>query len=158
MDSRLQEAFQSLKTKLSTAPILAFHHPGVPFIVDANASNVGISAVLSQEIDGTERVIAYGSCPILAFPHPGVPFIVDADASNVGISAVLSQEIDGIERVTAYGSCALSKLERQYCITQRELLAIVTFLKQFRPYLLGRHFQVRTRRSTGPLVGAATGI
>jgi hypothetical protein len=96
-----EEAFQSLKTKLSTAPILAF-------------------------------------------PHPGVPFIVDADASNVGIGAVLSQKIDGTERVIAYGSRALTKSERQYCVTRRELLAIVTFLKKFRPYLLGRHFQVRS--------------
>ena len=38
----------------------------------------------------------------------------------------------------------LSKAERSYCVTRRELLAVVTFLQHFRPYLPGRYFIVRT--------------
>ena len=50
----------------------------------------------------------------------------------------------GHEHVIAYGSHLLSKTERKYCVTRRELLAVVTFVKHFRPYLLGRRFTLRT--------------
>ena len=85
------------------------------------------------------------SPPILAFPDYQKPFILDTDASNLGIGAVLSQEQDdGQERVIAYGSRVLSKAERRYCVTHRELLAVVYFLQHFQPYLLGRHFTLRS--------------
>ena len=38
----------------------------------------------------------------------------------------------------------MSKPERRYCVTRRELLAVVFFTRQFRPYLAGRHFTLRT--------------
>ena len=85
------------------------------------------------------------SPPILAFPDYQKPFILDTDATFLGIGAVLSQEQDdGQERVISYGSRVLSKTERHYCVTCRELLAIVYFLQHFRPYLLGRHFTLRS--------------
>ena len=70
---------------------------------------------------------------------------MDTDASDTGVGAVLSQvQEDGTERVIAYASRVLSKPERRYCVTRKELLAVVTFMKQFRPYLLGKHFTLRT--------------
>ena len=83
--------------------------------------------------------------PLLAYPDFNRPFILDTDASGVRIGAVFSQ-IDeaGQERVVAYGSHMLSKAEQHYCVTRRELLAVVTFIKQFKPYLTGRRFQLRT--------------
>ena len=51
---------------------------------------------------------------------------------------------DGIERVIAYGSRVLQPTERNYCVTRRELLAIMVFLKQFRHYLTGAPFLIRT--------------
>ena len=66
-------------------------------------------------------------------------------AIDSGIGAVLSQvQDDGTERVIAYASQALSKPERQYCVTRRELLAVVYFIQHFRPYLLGNQFTLRT--------------
>ena len=85
------------------------------------------------------------SAPVLAYPDFRKPFILDMDASNMGIGGVLAQvDEDGRERVIAYGSRLLTKPERQYCVTQRELLAVVTFIQQYRPYLVCRRFTLRT--------------
>ena len=71
-------------------------------------------------------------------------YFLDTDACDVGIGAVLSQEQNGCERVIAYASRSLSKSERNYCATRKELLAVVFLLKQYRCYLLGRHIKIRT--------------
>ena len=81
------------------------------------------------------------STPVLAHPDFFKPFTLDTDASNTGIGAVLSQEgEDGVEHVIAFGSRLLTKPERNYCVTRRELLAVVFFTNHFRPYLMGRKF------------------
>ncbi|KAJ8404004.1 hypothetical protein AAFF_G00343540 [Aldrovandia affinis] len=72
------------------------------------------------------------------------PFIVDIDGSNVGVGAVLSQQDSDGERAVAYYSGALSRAEGNYCMTRRELLAVVKALTHFRPYLQGSHFRFRT--------------
>ena len=86
--------------------------------------------------------------PILAFPHAEGQLILDTDASNTGLGVVLAQEQAGQERVLAYGSRTLSKPERNYCVTRRELLAIVFGLRKFRHYLIGRPVRVRTDHSS----------
>ena len=82
--------------------------------------------------------------PILTYPDPNVEFILDTDASGTGIGAVLSQVQEGTERVIAYYSRVLSKAERNYCVTRRELLAIKDAVTHFHSYLYGVHFQIRT--------------
>ena len=84
------------------------------------------------------------TAPILAFPDCSKPFVLDTNASHDGIGAVLSQVYEGTERVVAYTSRSLTKVERKYCVTRKELLAVVVFIKQFRPYLLGQSFKLRT--------------
>ena len=85
------------------------------------------------------------TAPILAYPNLTGRFILDTDASDTAIGAVLSQEQDGQEKVIGYGSKALSKEERNYCVTRRELLAVVHFVDHFRYYLQGsKPFLVRT--------------
>ncbi|GFW50246.1 hypothetical protein TNCV_4696641 [Trichonephila clavipes] len=69
---------------------------------------------------------------------------LDTDASNESVGAVLSQEIDGQERVVAYWSKCLSKPERNYCVTRKELLAIVKAIEHFHHYLYGQKFLLRT--------------
>ena len=56
-----EDAFQLLKTKLLQAPILAFPHFRHPFVIDTDASETALDAVLSQIIDGEERPIAFES-------------------------------------------------------------------------------------------------
>ena len=87
---------------------------------------------------------ALTSPPILAYPSESDAFILDNDASSVGIGAVLSQVQNGTERVIAYFSRVLNPAERNYCVTRRELLAVVCAVNHFHHYLCGRHFLVRS--------------
>lgn len=59
--SSCQEAFQELKQKLISSPILSFPKEQGQFILDTDASNHGVGAVLSQVQNSTEKVIAYFS-------------------------------------------------------------------------------------------------
>ena len=60
--SQCQDSFEELRRKLVSAPILAFPDFRKEFILDTDASDSGIAAVLAQvHSDGTERVIAYSS-------------------------------------------------------------------------------------------------
>ena len=82
--------------------------------------------------------------PVLAMPTDTGRFVLDTDASDESIGAVLSQIQDGEEKVIAYASRKLDKREKNYCVTRKELLAVVHFLKYFRQYLLGAVFTIRT--------------
>ena len=81
---------------------------------------------------------------VMAYPQNDGLFILDTDASLVAIGAVLSQVQKKVERVVAYGSRTLGKAERNYCTTDRELLAVKYFMEYYKHYLLGRRFLVRT--------------
>ena len=84
------------------------------------------------------------SPPVLAYPIPGEEFVLDTDASGFAVGAVLSQVQEGKERVLAHGSRSLTKQERNYCVTRKELLAIMYFVKKYHHYLYGAHFRIRT--------------
>ena len=77
------------------------------------------------------------SSGVLAYPTREGKFVLDTDASDHGIAAVLSQFQDRgwMERPIAFASRTFSKSERNYCVTRREFLALVEFVKQHRHYL-----------------------
>lgn len=56
-----QMAFDSLKSCLTNAPVLACPDFSQTFSLQTDASDYGLGAVLTQELDGQERVIAYAS-------------------------------------------------------------------------------------------------
>lgn len=47
-----QRSFESLKHKLTTAPVLAYADFSIPLILEVDASHGGLGAVLSQEREG----------------------------------------------------------------------------------------------------------
>jgi hypothetical protein len=56
-----QKAFEELIHRLITAPVLAYADYTKPFILHTDASMSGLGAILYQEQEGKERVIAYAS-------------------------------------------------------------------------------------------------
>ena len=87
------------------------------------------------------------NAPILAFPQLDQQFILDTNASHRGLGVVLSQVKDGKEPVIAYVACALSKAERHYSTTWKDLLALVWGTEHFESYLYSKRFLARNDHS-----------
>ena len=85
------------------------------------------------------------SADVIGYPlNEAGEFMLDVHAIDIGIGGILHQVQDGRESVIAYASRALDKAEKNYCITEKELLAVRYFIEYFRQYLLGRRFLVRS--------------
>lgn len=81
------------------------------------------------------------SAPILRSPDFSKGFTIQCDASDTGVGGVLTLVSDGEEVVIAFCSRSLSKAERNYSVTERELVALLFSLEKFRPYVEGTHFK-----------------
>ena len=84
------------------------------------------------------------SPPILAHFKPECPIILYTDASGYAIAAILSQIQDKKEVVISYNSKSLDERQQNFCVTEREALAIVWGIQKLRPYLYGSAFVIRT--------------
>jgi len=84
------------------------------------------------------------SPPILSLRQDEGRYILDTDCPDFAAGAVLQQEQEGHLRVIAYASRVLKGAELNYSTTRKETTAAVIGLKQFRQYLLGRQFTLRT--------------
>ena len=85
------------------------------------------------------------STPILVFPDWNKKFHVHVDASSTTLRVVLVQPGEGdLDHLIAYTSRKLSFAEQNYTTTEREVLAMVYALQNFRHYLLGCHFKMFT--------------
>ncbi|ROT64723.1 hypothetical protein C7M84_017328 [Penaeus vannamei] len=100
------------------------------------------SATSQVAFDILKRALV--EAPVLPYPDPASPYLLDTDASAEGLGAVLSQVKDGKECVVAYYSAKFTDPEKNYCVTRKELLAIVKSTKHFHPYLYGAKFIIRT--------------
>jgi transposase InsO family protein len=56
-----QKAFNSLKERLTSSHVLAYPDFEKPFILEIDASDQGLGAILSQEQNGVRKVISYAS-------------------------------------------------------------------------------------------------
>ena len=56
-----QVAFEEVKKRLMSAPVLAMPNPNLPYMLYTDASDLGMGAVLCQQQGGKRRIIAYAS-------------------------------------------------------------------------------------------------
>jgi hypothetical protein len=76
----------------------------------------------------------------LRIPDPNGNFELECDASAVGLGATLRQDGNNV----AYISRALSSAERNYGITEREVLAAIWAMEKLQYYLVMRKFKLIT--------------
>lgn len=84
------------------------------------------------------------SAPVLANPNFALPFVIETDSSDLAIGAVLVQIQDGVRRTIAYFSKKLSSTQRKYSATERECLAVLLAIENFKHFVEGSQFVVQT--------------
>ena len=93
----------------------------------------------AAEVAFTRLKLLFSSAPVLIHPDPTSQFIVEVDASDSGVGAVLSQRStsDLKQHPCAFFSRQHSPAERNYEVGNRELLAVVLALQEWRHWLEG---------------------
>lgn len=84
------------------------------------------------------------SSPVLANPRYDLPFTIETDASQLAVGAALLQEHPEGKRIIAYFSKKLSSTQRKYAATEKECLAVLLAVENFRHYVEGTSFTVIT--------------
>jgi len=110
-------------------PLFELTQKGRPFIWTTSQQNA---------FEQLKRCLA--KAPVLAMPLENGEYWLDTDASDIALGAVLQQIQNGEPKVIAYASRVLTRSERSYSVSKREQLAVVYGLKQFRHFMLARHF------------------
>lgn len=91
---------------------------------------------------------ALAEVPTLMMSDYDMPFILYTDASQTGIGAILVQPDGDEERLISCASKSLSSAENNNSTTEKECLAVIWAVRQFRPYIEGYRFTVVTDRSS----------
>lgn len=84
------------------------------------------------------------AAPVLSNPDFSKTFIIETDSSDLAIGAVLTQSVDGERRPIAYFSKKLSSTQRRYSATERECLAVLLSIENFKHFVEGSQFVVQT--------------
>ena len=87
---------------------------------------------------------ALREAPVLALPDPDRQYVVNTDASDFATGAVLQQDFGHGLQPVAYMSHKMSDAETRYPTHDKEMLAIINMLGEWRTYLQGRQpFTIR---------------
>lgn len=102
---------------------------------------------------------AFQRCIVLQHPDVTKPYVVRCDASGSVIAAILSQEHDkGEKLIIEVTSRCLNEHERNYSVTEVELLAVLHAIKKWRHYLLGSCVTVKTDHQALCCLNKGTGL
>jgi hypothetical protein len=92
---------------------------------------------VEQQTAFESLINAITSEPVLALIRPNGQLRIEADASDYAIGAILSQKQDDKWHPIAYLSKSLTETQRNYEIYDKEMLAIMLALEEWRHYLIG---------------------
>jgi hypothetical protein len=87
---------------------------------------------------------AITTAPVLVLPDDALPYVVTTDASGFAVGATLGQNQGKGLQPIAFLSHKMSDSERRFAVHERELLAVIIALKEWRHYVHGRKFKVIT--------------
>jgi hypothetical protein len=80
-----------------------------------------------------------------AQPGFSKPFILTTDALEHFLGEILSQKDDHNNEFMVYAySKTMDNAQKNYSVTDKELLAVVKSMENFRRYLIGKEFVLRT--------------
>jgi hypothetical protein len=115
-------------------PLTRLTRKNIPFYWsdEQNDAFNKIKAAISQE-------------PVLIHYNPELETILKSDASGYAVGAKLEQKLNGKFHPVTHASRMMTKTEKtNYCISEKECLAIVYATNKFRHYLIGLKFVVIT--------------
>jgi hypothetical protein len=99
----------------------------------------------SEQERAFRRLIdATTTAPTLVLPDPQLPYVITADACGFGVGASLMQDHGRGLQPIAFLSKKLTTAELKYENHERELLALYRTLKEWRHYLYGSRFTLKT--------------
>jgi len=112
-------------------------------LTEVTKKEVGFYWNQEQEQAFQELKKKFTEAPILCMFDPELPITVETDASDFAIGACCSQlHPDGKRRPVGYYSRKLTPAELNYDIHDKELLAVVAALTEWRSWLEGPKYQV----------------
>jgi len=106
----------------------------------------GVRFLWTDELEKSFRALIHATttAPTLILPDPTKPYIITADACGYGIGACLMQDHGKGLQPIAFLSKKLNNAELRYENHERELLALYRTLKEWRHYLYGSQFTLKT--------------
>eukprot|EP00889_Picochlorum_renovo_P006501 jgi/Picre1/33531/NNA_008854.t1 len=117
------------------------------FIRDYSAQVCHLSELLKDDVpfvwtDECDREfqnikLKLTSAPTLRIADPNLPYVVHTDASDVALGAVLMQDFGKGLQPIEFLSKKFGDTQRKYQVFEKEILALVAALREWRHYLLG---------------------
>lgn len=86
--------------------------------------------------------------PIIVSPDWTKLFKIMCDDSGVSLGSILGQKKEKLFYLRYYSSKALNEAQKNYIVTEQELLAVVYTFKKFWEYLLGTKVVVNVDHSS----------
>ncbi|XP_015084260.1 uncharacterized protein LOC107027676 [Solanum pennellii] len=132
--------------------------------IEVDQAKVEVIEKLSPPISvkGVRSVLGHAACmkvfgelkeklvfsPIIISPDWSEPFDVMCDAKGVALRVVLRHIRDKILHPIYYASKVLNEAQKNYTVTEQEILTVVFAFEKFCSYLLGTRFMVHTNHSS----------
>jgi hypothetical protein len=133
-----------VKQNETDAPKNNFFKPQVPNMFLTKKRKIPRWSIQAEEsFNQLEQTMT--CAPVLAWPNFSKPFIVECDAFGLDIEAVLLQDTQPIVFFSAKSS---KEGSWAYLHMKKEMLALVSAIQRWRPYLLGSKFIVRTNQKS----------